>query len=148
AAVVSGSYTVGGTNYNYCLGATNYYMGSQLNTSGTIIVTNAATLYVTTSVTLSGLLYIAPGASLTLYVGDTGKANDSISMGGKGIANGTGQAVNFAVKCLPSVKNATYSGGSSWVGTLYAPETAFSLGGGSDACGSVTAYSISLSGGV
>jgi hypothetical protein len=148
APLVSGSYNVGGTNYSYCLGATNYYSSSSFNVSGDIIVTNAATVYVTASVTLSGLLYIAPGASLTLYVGDTGQANDSFSMGGKGIANGTGQAVNFAVKCLPSVKNANYTGGSSWVGTLFAPETSFSLGGGSDACGSVMALAISLSGGV
>lgn len=147
APVVSGSYNVGGTNYDYCLGATNYFMNSQLNTSGTIVVTNDATLYVTTSVTISGELYIAPGASLTLYVGDNGKANDSFSMSGKGVANGTGQAANFTVKCLPSVKNANYSGGSSWTGTLYAPETAFSLGGNSDAYGSVTAYSIILGGG-
>jgi hypothetical protein len=151
APIVSGSYTnidATGTNvYNYCWGATNYYQNSQFNTSGSIIVTNTATVYVTSSFTLSGFLYITPGASLTLYVGDTGKANDSFSISGKGIANGTGQAAYFAVKCLPSVKNATYSGGSTWVGTLYGPETTFQLGGGSDAFGSIAAYSISLSGG-
>jgi hypothetical protein len=148
APLVAGTYTVGGTNYNYCLGATNYFQSSQFNVSGSIIVTSTATMYVASSATLSGTLYIAPGASLTLYVGDNGHANDSFSISGKGIVNGTGLAANFTVKCLPSVKNATYSGGSSWVGTLYAPETTFSLGGGSDACGAITAYAISLSGGV
>jgi hypothetical protein len=148
APVVLGTYTVGGTNYNYCLGATNYFQNKQFNTSGSMIVTSTATLYVANSFSLSGDLYITPGASLTLYVGVNTKASDSFSISGKGVANGTGLAANFTVYCLSSVKNASYTGGSSWVGVLYAPYTTFSLAGGSDACGSITAYAISLSGGV
>jgi hypothetical protein len=145
-----------GTNYTYVLGQvganSNYFNGSFSMVAGqSMLVTNAATFYVTGDFTISGgsFIYIAPGASLAIYVGTTDtSANNRISLLGGGVQNDTGVAANFSVNGLPSVKTAAYSGNSEFIGTCYAPEAELTLSGGTDCAGAFVAKTISLNGGM
>lgn len=149
----SGTYTnIFGTNYNYCLGnVTNCYVGNFSIPGGvSMVVTGHATLYVTGSFTMSGsgFIYLRPGSTFTMYVGTTNASgNDSMTISGGGIANGTGVAANLAIYCLPSVKTATYSGSAAFIGTGDAPEASTTISGSAGCCGAITGSDITLSGG-
>lgn len=118
-----GAGSLGGTNYNYVLGAGNHKLSS---VSGKVLVTGHATLYVTDSVNFSGqdVLVIAPGASLKLYVGAP-----TAKLTGKGILN-DGSALSFQYYGLPSNTSLAFSGNAAFTGVIYAPSAAFTLGGG------------------
>jgi len=146
------SLTVNGTNYSSTLTApTNFVNGDfTISSSPGMIVTNNALLYVagTFKIQGSGFIYIAPGASLNLYVGVTNtSANDVITISGGAIANGTGNAANFSLVGLPSVKRADYTGSAHFIGTLYAPNADFTLSGGGDASGALVAKTILVNSG-
>src|ERR1051326_1211909 len=148
-----GLFIINGSNYTSTLiSSTNYVSGNfTISSSPGMIVTNNATLYVTGTFTISGsgFIYIAPGASLNLYVGTTNASgNNSITISGGGVGNGTANAANFSVVGLPSVQTVTYSGSSEFIGTLYAPEADLTMSGSSDGVGAVVANSITLSGGM
>jgi hypothetical protein len=89
--------------------------------SKTIGVAGNATLYVTGSFNFSGTINIAPGGSLKLYVGGT------TTHLGRVINPGT--AFGFQYYGLPANTTITWSGNSNYVGTIYAPQAALSLGG-------------------
>jgi len=138
----SGSY--GGTNFNWVVGEGNYTMNS-INVSGgkSLVVTGKAVLYVPGDFLTSstGFIYVAPGASLQLYVG--GK----FVVSGSGIVNGTDRADKLAVWGLNSCKTVSYSGNAEFIGTVYAPYAAFGFSGSAGACGAFTASTVSISGG-
>lgn len=119
---------VGGTNYNYVMGGGNWQMTS-LSLSGQqkVLITGHAVLYVTGNVSMSGnsQIIIAPGATLKMYV-----AGSSASLGGNGVANQNGSAAAFSYFGLPTNTGLSLSGNSAFVGTVYAPSAAFTLGGG------------------
>src|SRR5881397_1482564 len=109
----------------------------------TMLVTGDATLYVTGNfnTSSSGYVYLAPGASLKLYISGTG------SVSGTGIINGSGFAKNFSVFGLPTCAAFSYSGGSAFIGTVYAPSADFRFSGTAGAFGSFTANTVTVSGG-
>jgi hypothetical protein len=72
-----------------------------------------------------GQIYIAPGASLTIYVEST-----TATIDGQGIVNATGIAGNFNYYGLPSNTALNFGANASFVGNIYAPEAFFTLGGG------------------
>ena len=117
----SGSYSYGGTNYNYVLGSGNYNMSS-LSLSGiqTMAITGTTTLYVTGSFSTanSAYIYIASGASLTMYV------NGSVSISGAGVVNGTQAASQCTIYGLPGCTTITCGNSGAYIGTIYAPEAA------------------------
>jgi hypothetical protein len=148
----NGSFNVNGTNGTVILtAATNYYNGSfTISGGGALLVTNQAWFYVAGGFTTSGsgFVYIAPGASLTLYVGTTNASgNDSFTVSGSGVVNGSANAANFSLVCLPSVKTATISGSGALIGTIYAPEANVTLSGSGGNFGAVVASTVTLSGG-
>jgi hypothetical protein len=49
---------------------------------------------------------------------------------GNGIVNATGYADSFHLLGLPILAKLAFQGNASYVGTIYAPNTAFTLGGG------------------
>lgn len=126
ASVGSGS--SGGTNYTYLIGSGNF-IASGLSMSGQnkMAVTGNAVLYVTGDVSLSGqsFIYIAPGASLQLYVGGA-----STSISGNGVANANANSTNFFYYGLPSNTDVKLTGNAAFTGIIYAPQAAFTLGGG------------------
>jgi hypothetical protein len=150
--LASGSYTVSGTNYNYCLGdVTNCFYGNlSIGGGKSMVVTGRATLYVTGSFTVSGsgFVYLTPNAYFTVYVGTTNvSGNDSITISGGGIANGSCNASHLAIYGLPSVKTATYSGSAAFVGTGDAPNASTTISGSAGTCGSITGSDVTISGG-
>jgi hypothetical protein len=123
---------VGGTDasgnvYTYILGDGDWQISSPLKFDGQVLVTGNAVLYVTSAMNFGSgeFIKIQPGASLKLYVSAA-----NVSIGGKGVLNETGDAANFAYYGLPSNKKLTLSGNSALVGTIYAPQADFTLGGG------------------
>jgi hypothetical protein len=121
-----------GTN-TYVLGTGDYYVNGDFSIANkeTLYISGNATLYVTGNFTMSGqngsFISIAPGATLKLYVGtETGPSVSSTFMN----VNNTGNAYNFQYYGLPSNTSATWSGNSSYIGTVYAPEAVFTLNGG------------------
>jgi len=121
-----------GLIYDNLLISGNYKIA---NLTGSVYVGKSnVVLYVTSSINVSGgtpkkgyappEIYIAPGASLTLYMGG---ATTAIS--GNGVVNSTGQAKNFAYYGLPSNTTINLTGNGAFFGTIYAPEATFNLKG-------------------
>ena len=104
-------------------------------------------LYVTSTLSLgTGTeIYIAPGASFTMYV-----AASSASIGGQGVVNSSGLAKNFTYYGLPTNTSLGMQANASFVGQIYAPEADVTLGGGGstpyDFSGQIVANSFNLNG--
>ena len=113
-----------------------------------MIVTANATLWVTGDfiVNGTGYIYIAPGASLKLYVGGMG------SISGGGVVNdsqggGGGRPADFSYYGLPSSTSLYYSGLGDFVGTINAPTADVKISGGASVFGAVICKTFTSSGG-
>lgn len=140
--------TVDGVNYEYVMGDGNFELsGFSLSGQKKIAITGNATLLVTDDISMAGqaALEIKPGASLTLYMTGT-----SARFAGQGIVNETGNALNFSYYGMPSNTELKMSGNAGFVGTIYAPDAAFTLGGGgndtSDFIGASVTDSVKMNG--
>jgi Tfp pilus assembly protein PilX len=113
----------GSTNW-WQLGDGNYFHlnNVSLNPGKDIVVVGKAALYVTGNFEVKGKIVIAPGAELKLYVGGIQTKMFEV--------NTSGNAFSFQYYGLPSNKFITWNGNSEYVGTVYAPEAEFTLGGG------------------
>ncbi|TAK90080.1 MAG: hypothetical protein EPO07_20625 [Verrucomicrobia bacterium] len=135
---------VGVSNITY-LTSGNYQASTFVSNDKTrpMIVIGDATLWVTGDfvVSGSGYVYIAPGASLKLYVAGTG------SISGGGIVNGGGSPASLAYFGLPTSKTLTYNGTANFIGTINAPQADFAISGGASVFGAVIANSFTSSGG-
>jgi len=112
-----------------------------------IIVTANATLWVTGNFNVigEGYVYIAPGASLKLYV----EGSTSISGGGvvnDSLGSGTGRPASFSYYGLPGNKVLNYSGKADFVGTINAPNANLGLSGGASLFGAIICNSFTSSG--
>jgi hypothetical protein len=139
---------ISGTNYTYALGSGTHQMSSlTMASSQKMLITGDAILYVTGNIDISGqaYIYIAPGASLNLYVGGT-----TTSIGGKGVANPSGQAKAFQYFGLPTNKTISFSGNGTFAGVIYAPQADFTMSGGGstviDFVGASTTSTVTMSG--
>jgi hypothetical protein len=138
---------IDGTNYTYALGDGTHQMSSLVMASKqSMLIRGHAILYVTGDVDLSGqsYIYIAPGASLNLYVaGNT-------SVAGNGVLNPSGQAKSFQYFGLPSNKTVSFTGNSTFVGVIYAPQADLVMSGGGstviDFVGASTTSTVTMSG--
>lgn len=110
-----------GTYYDAVLENGNYALAS-LN--GKILVLGNATLYVSTSLSVSALV-IEWSRHLDLY-----SAAPSISLSGNNTANSDATADSFAFWGLPSCESISFSGNASFTGSIYAPNADFTLNGG------------------
>src|SRR5262249_5990498 len=66
-----------------------------------------------------------PTSDLTIYAGPA-----TTSLGGNGVINSTGNALNFQYLGLPSNTAFGFSANAAFVGCIYCPNAAFTLGGG------------------
>jgi hypothetical protein len=128
--------TVAGTNYTYVAGV-------NIGGGKSLLVTGNAVLYVNGDMTVggSGYIYLAPASSLQIYISGTG------TFSGTGIVNGTGLAANLSLYGLPTCATMTVSGSAAFIGTVYAPEAAFTFSGSAGASGSFTGSTVTISGG-
>jgi hypothetical protein len=124
---LQGNYNIGGVGkFQYKLNSSSPWSIQNLN--GSIYVAEkGVVLYVSSSFKIpsGGQIYIAPGASLTVYVGAA-----TADIGGQGIVNATGMAGSFTYDGLPSNTYINFGGNAAFVGSIYAPEAYFVLGGG------------------
>ena len=120
------TYNSGGITYNYVLDNRAPWKVSSL-TSAVYVNAPNVVLYVSDTLSLGkgGAIYLAPGASLTLYCGAA-----SANFGGQGIVNSTGLAENFQYYGLPSNTSFGLQANASLTGFIYAPEASITLGGG------------------
>ena len=136
--------SVNGSNITYLTSGT-YRSSDFISNDKTrpMVITGNATLWVAGDFVVlgSGYVYIAPGASLKLYVGGTA------SISGGGVVNGTGLPANFSYFGLPSSKVMNYSGSANFVGTINAPQAAFTISGGTSVYGAVICSTFTSSGG-
>jgi Tfp pilus assembly protein PilX len=123
---VPGNYKIKGVNYKYVLNASSPWKLDSLD-GGVYVNGSNVVLYVTDSISLGSKMEIriAANSSFKLYMAG---ANADVS--GSGIINETGLAKNFTYYGLPSNKTLKFGAQVGFVGTIYAPQTVFSLGGG------------------
>jgi hypothetical protein len=147
---LAGGTNVNGDPYTYVLNAaqyTNWKLPGGVNVGGgkSILVTGGdVTLYVNGKFTLggSGFLYVAPGASLKIYI------SGDLDVSGTGVVNGTSRAKNVAIYGLGTSNDSwVYSGSSTFIGTVYSPYDQFTFSGSAGASGSFTANNVVISGG-
>jgi hypothetical protein len=136
--------SVMGTN-TYILGSDNYVLPSlTLVSNQTVTVIGNATLYVAGDIDMKGnsSFFIHPGAALHLIVA-----------GAKTVLRGVntvGSPVTFQYYGLPANTSFQWSGNQGYMGLIFAPQAAVSIGGGgagtNDYQGAIVAKSLSLNG--
>jgi len=138
--------TIYQTNYyDQIIQSGKYYMSGAL--SGKTIVLGKAELVCAGGINFSGndVLKIAPGGSLTNWVGGT-----TVNISGNGVVNKTGNASNYVCLCAPSVTSLSLGGNGEFIGVMVAPEAATQLNGGGssdfDFIGCLMMKSIKLNG--
>jgi hypothetical protein len=133
----------GGTiNNNLTLAGGDWQATSiSLAANRTLTITGNVRLYVTGNTSLSGnaRINIAPGARLEVYCAG------SISLAGNGVVNSNRPEDN-QWHGLSTCSSATIAGNGAFVGTLYAPHAALTVGGNGEVQGAVVANSIVFSG--
>jgi len=138
---------VGGTNYAYVVDGAiqqNFNLPSAtIDDTHPMLVTGNVTLYVDGNLVVSGNGFIGldAGASLKLYVGGT------VDIGGAGIINGASRAKNLSIYGLRTCTSFNYSGTSPFIGTVYAPDAAFTFSGAGGAFGAFSANTITIGSG-
>lgn len=120
----------------------DYRIDSLKNSSGDVTINGNVRIYCTGAITLLGVskLYIAPGASLEIFV------LGSITVSGNGIVNGSGLAANNTWYGLASTTTFDLSGSSQYVGTIYAPLSTVKLGGSADYVGGFVGNTVEVTG--
>jgi hypothetical protein len=109
-----------GTYYNYVLTDGNYQIPTL---SGSILVLGDANVYASALCNVSGLT-IEWGKHLNLY-----SSAPSVALSGNTTANSDGTADSFAFWGLNTCRTITFSGNSSFTGTIYAPNADLILNG-------------------
>ncbi len=133
--------------YDYVLDTGNYQLsGLSMSGQSKLLARGDAILYLTASFAMAGQaqIDIAAGASLKIYVAG------NVDLKGNGVMNANIDALKFGLYGLPSCTSIDLGGNASFTGTIYAPQAAFSAGGGGanqyDCVGAVIANSISMNG--
>ena len=139
------------TNKVYTLsgspGTTTYYsIPAKLNVSGgsTILITGGAVCMICQGdFTLSGGsgIEISAGSSLSAYF------NGTTTLSGGGVINDTGYAINCSFYGSANCTSITYSGGSGFIGTVWAPYADYTQSGGTGVIGALIINSFTQSGG-
>jgi len=137
---------VNGTNYDYVLRSGDYRLITPIPNYAKMLVTGNVRLYCAQLIAISGQAFIligtngtASNASLEIY------ALQNVSLSGGGVVNGTGLAKNFSLVGLSNCVSVSYSGGSPFVGTIYAPRADVAIIG-QDAIGAVAGKTVRLTG--
>ena len=146
--------TAGSGTNTWDLANGNFYVNGDftINNNQTLYISGNATLYVTGNFKMKNntgcYISIAPGATFKLYIGTT---TGTAVAGDLGMVNTTGNDSSFQLYGLPTLTTLTWNGNAAFLGTVYAPESSFTLGGGGsspyDFQGAITVKSISMNGG-
>ena len=137
----SGNYSYGGNSYKYLFTSSGDYtvaghleaderVGSDADAAGEACDgTNALVrLKVTSDVKLTGnsdQIRVCPGANLEMYIN-----TPDISIGGQGVVNDNNKAANCYIYGLTNSTSISIAGNATMTYALYAPQAAYTLGGG------------------
>jgi hypothetical protein len=134
------------------LGSESYFIaGDLLLQNGYLILIDGSnpTLYVTGSFLMNSgaQIVITNGGSFKLYVGSVIGSATSCNLS---LVSSAGSETTFQFYGLPTTSSLTWSGNAQFVGSVYAPQAAFLLGGGGnyplDYQGAIIASSLSING--
>jgi len=134
-------------HYDHVLGNGDYYVSDASGLSGTTIVTGNARLVMGNGLNMSGndQMTIAPGGGLQMY-----SAGDTVTIGGNGVLNKTGNAANFMFYGTPSVTTLNFNGNGEFTGVLVMPNANTKMNGGgydvNDFVGSLMVNSVQMNG--
>jgi hypothetical protein len=119
--------TVDGTTYPYAIVTSGDYLLNGLSSSLYIGSNVTCRIRITGNVSLTGNkeIKIDDGASVQMYM-----QGSSFKVAGNGIVNDNGNASSFYYYGLPSNTLIDLGGNGGFMGGIYAPQAAFSLGGG------------------
>ena len=108
----------------------------------TLIIQGNVRLYITgdTSVAGNAQIILSSNATLTVY------AAGSMSIHGNGVQNNAGLPSNNQFFGLTSSTSWDLAGNGEWIGTVYAPQAALTVGGNGNVNGAIVAKSITLNG--
>jgi hypothetical protein len=127
--------------YDYVLDSGNYKIDSM---SGDVLILGDAVLYVTSNLSPNSI-QINPTAKLRLY-----NASPSFDIAGNTFINASGDASRLWYYGLPSNTGIRMHGNAGFIGVIYAPEAALTLGGGgndtTDTIGAIVAKTAKLNG--
>lgn len=126
--VDTGSYTYNGVSYKHRILANGDYYLAGIGGSLFIQTNVTARLLLTANTKITGNkdeIRIAPGARLIMYVNSA-----SFSMAGNGVVNDNGNAASFCYYGTTANTSVSFNGNAAFTGAIYAPQAAFSLGGG------------------
>ena len=134
----------GGTNFTFAVLADGDYrhIGNLSIGIGQKMLINArCRIHVSGNTTLAsgGYILIGPDAYVEWYGGSR------VDLQGQGVINQTGSARNFSIIALTS-QPVSYGAQARLIGTIYAPRSAVSLVGYTDAIGAIVCTNFSLSG--
>lgn len=123
------------------LASGNYHFEEiKMSSSAVLTVSNDTNIYVSNSMTLTGSAQITTGSNVKFYI------NGTANIAGQGILNATGRPNNLQIYGLGSSTSISYSGGSNFYGTIYAPDSDVSVSGGASLFGAIVGESVSISG--
>jgi hypothetical protein len=118
-----------------------------LKGNDTLTINGNVSIYITGSKAIAmggnGKIVVSNGATLTIY-----SAGD-MSIAGNGIVNNSTSDMNVQLYGLPTCTSVSLQGNGNWSGIVYAPEAAFSMGGGGSSgqfSGGVVANTIDMNG--
>lgn len=125
--VPSVSITVDGVTYPYSIVSNGDYLLNGLSSSLYIRSNITCRIRITGNVNLTGNkeIKVDDGASVQIYM-----QGDTFKVAGNGIVNDNGNASSLYYYGLPSNKTIDFGGNGGFMGAIYAPQAAFSLGGG------------------
>ncbi len=133
------------TNYNWTLNGTvgNYQMPSLTINSGENMAISGGqvNLYVIGNISVNGYIYIYPGSSLRLFCNGA-----MATISGQGAINSGGIAADFCYYGTTNNTSFSYTGQAYFAGSVYAPQAAINMAGGSDYAGAVVGNSFTSSG--
>ncbi len=133
------------TNYNWSLTGTvgNYQMATLSMASGENMAISGGqvNLYVIGNISVNGYIYIYPGSSLRLFCNGA-----TATISGQGAINARGIAADFCYYGTTNNTSFSYTGQAAFAGSVYAPQAAVNMAGGSDYCGAIIGDSFTSSG--
>jgi len=140
--------TVTSTYYDHILVAGDYYLATPL--SGKTLVLGDCRLVLPQGINMSGqdVLQIAQGGSVKIFAG--AQSNGSDSIGGNGIMNQAGFAVDCQLNFTPAATKLSIGGNGTIIATVVAPEANVTMNGGgrtnTDFVGCLMANTIKMNG--
>lgn len=116
------------------------YDNISLSSKSILTISGGSQLYVGNDFSITSQAQVVTGPDVSIYIGGSG------NFAGQGIINTSGLPGDLSIYGLDSAASLSFSGGSNFYGTIYAPASDVFIGGTADFFGAVAADNVSISG--